>query len=127
MPQVREFMTSEVVTIEPSASIVDAATKMIQQEKGPLPVVEGTKAVAMVTDRDIVARVVAAGKDPGSMRVEDIATKDLVTISPDADVDAARQLMAQHQLDRILVVEEGDTLVGIISEADIRKDEGPLA
>ncbi len=61
------------------------------------------------------------------MRVEEIATKDLVTISPDADVDAARQLMAQHQLDRILVVEEGDTLVGIISEADIRKDEGPLA
>jgi CBS domain-containing protein len=126
MPQVREFMTSEVVTIEPSASIVDAATKMIQQEKGPLPVVEGTKAVAMVTDRDIIARVVAAGRDPGSMRVEEIATKDLVTISPDADVDAARQLMAQHQLDRILVV-EGDTLVGIISEADIRTDEGPLA
>jgi CBS domain-containing protein len=120
-------MTSEVVTIEPSASIVDAATKMIQQEKGPLPVVEGAKAVAMVTDRDIIARVVAAGKDPGSVKVDDIATRDLVTIGPDADVDAARQLMAQHQLDRILVVEDGDTLVGIISEADIRKDEGPLA
>jgi CBS domain-containing protein len=119
-------MTSEVVTIDPSASIVDAATKMIQQEKGPLPVVEGRKAVAMVTDRDIIARVVAAGKDPGSMTVKDIATTDLVTIGPDADVSEARQLMAQHQLDRILVV-EGDSLVGIISEADIREDEGPLA
>ncbi len=64
MPQVREFMTSEVVTIEPSASIVDAATKMIQQEKGPLPVVEGTKAVAMVTDRDIIARVVPPVRTP---------------------------------------------------------------
>jgi CBS domain-containing protein len=51
------------------------------------------------------------------MRIQDISTKDLVTVSPDADVDEARQLMAQHQLDRILVVEEGDTFVGIISEA----------
>jgi CBS domain-containing protein len=126
MPKVRELMTPEVVTIEPSASIVDAATKMIQQEKGPLPVVEGRKAVAMVTDRDIIARVVAAGKDPSSLTVKDIATKDLVTVRPEADVSEARQLMAQHQLDRILVV-EGESLVGIISEADIRRDEGPLA
>ncbi len=126
MPQVREQMTSNVVTIEPTASIVDAAKKMIQQEKGPLPVVEGSKVVAMVTDRDIIARVVAEGADPTSLKVSDIATTDLVTMSPDADVDEARQLMAQHQLDRILVVEDGN-LVGIISEADIRADEGPLA
>ena len=126
MPQVREQMTSNVVTIEPTASIVDTAKKMIQQEKGPLPVVEGSKVVAMITDRDIIARVVAEGTDPTSVRVSDIATTDLVTISPDADVDEARQLMAQHQLDRILVVEDGN-LVGIISEADIRADEGPLA
>jgi CBS domain-containing protein len=126
MPQVREQMTSNVVTIEPTASIVDAAKKMIQQEKGPLPVVEGSKVVAMITDRDIIARVVAEGADPTSLRVSDIATTDLVTMSPDADVDEARQLMAQHQLDRILVVEDGN-LVGIISEADIRADEGPLA
>jgi CBS domain-containing protein len=126
MPQVRDQMTSDVVTIEPSASIVEAASKMIQKEKGPLPVVEDGKPVAMVTDRDIVARVVAAGKDPGSLTVMDIATTDLVTVSPDADISEARQLMAQNQLDRILVC-EGDNLVGIISEADIRADEGPLA
>ena len=60
------------------------------------------------------------------MRVEDIATRELVTIGPDQDVNEARQLMDQHQLDRVLVV-EGDRLVGIISEADIRSDEGPLA
>jgi CBS domain-containing protein len=119
-------MTSNVVTIEPTASIVDAAKKMIQQEKGPLPVVEGSNVVAMITDRDIIARVVAEGTDPTSLSVRDIATTDLVTISPDADVDEARQLMAQHQLDRILVVEDGN-LVGIISEADLRADEGPLA
>lgn len=119
-------MTKTVVTVEPTASVVDAAKKMIQQEKGPLPVVEGDRVVAMITDRDIIARVVAEGRDVNSLSVTDVATKELVTVSPDADVAEARQLMAQRQLDRILVV-DGGKLVGIISEADIRKDEGPLA
>jgi CBS domain-containing protein len=125
MPQVRDLMVSSVVTIKPGTSIVDAAQRMIQEEKGPLPVVEGESPVAMVTDRDIIARVVAEGRDPNLVKVEDIATRELVTIGPDQDVEEARQLMDQHELDRILVV-EGDRLVGIISEADIRSDEGPL-
>ena len=125
MPQVRDLMVSSVVTIEPGTSIVDAARLMIQAEKGPLPVVDGESPVAMVTDRDIIARVVAEGRDPNSVTVDDIATRDLVTIGPDQDVQEARQLMDQHELDRILVV-EGERLLGIISEADIRSDEGPL-
>jgi CBS domain-containing protein len=126
MPRVREAMTSNVVTVEPSASIVEAAKRMIQNEKGPLPVVEGERAVAIVTDRDVIARVVAEGRDPNQLTVSDIATTELVTIGPDQDVQEARQLMAQHELDRVLVVED-DRLVGIISEADLRSDEGPLA
>ena len=123
---VADVMSAEVVTVEPSTGIVQAAQRMIQQEKGPLPVVEGDRPVAMVTDRDIIARVVAEGRDPNSMTVDDIDTHELVTIGPEQDVDEARQLMGQHELDRILVV-EGDRLVGIISEADLRADEGPLA
>ncbi len=126
MPQVRDLMVASVVTIEPGTSVVDAARRMIQEEKGPLPIVEGERPVAMVTDRDIVAHVVAEGRDPSSTTVDDIATRDLVTIGPDQDVEEARGLMAQHELDRVLVV-EGDRLVGIISEADIRSDEAPLA
>ena len=126
MPQVREFRVSDVVTVEPGTSVVDAARRMIQEETGPLPIVEGDRPVAMVTDRDIIARVVAEGRDPNSATVDDIATHELVTIGPDQDVDEARQLMAQHELDRILVVED-NRLVGIISEADIRSDEGPMA
>ena len=122
---VAEVMTPEVVTIEPSASIADAAKRMIQEEKGPLPVVEGDRPVGMVTDRDIIARVVAEERDPGSLTVGDIATRELVTIGSDQDIDEAARLMDEHQLDRILVV-EGERLVGIISEADIRIDEGPL-
>ena len=122
---VAEVMTPEVVTIEPSASIADAAKRMIQEEKGPLPVVEGDRPVGMVTDRDIIARVVAEERDPRSLTVGDIATRELVTIGSDQHVDEAARLMDEHQLDRIVVV-EGERLVGIISEADIRFDQGPL-
>ncbi len=125
MPQVRERMVSSVVTIEPGTGVVDAAKRMIQEEKGPLPIVEGERPVAIVTDRDIIAHVVAEGRDPRSMTVDEIASQDLVTIGPDQDIGEARRLMDEHQLDRILVVED-DRLVGIISEADIRSDEGPL-
>jgi CBS domain-containing protein len=119
-------MTSDVATVEPSTSIAEAAQRMIEQEKGPLPVVEGEQPVAMLTDRDILAKVVAVGRDPGSVAVNDIATREeLVTVEPDQGVDEAARLMDEHELDRILVV-EGERLVGIISEADIRIDEGPL-
>ena len=125
MLRVRDRMVSSVVTIEPGTGVVDAAKRMIQEEKGPLPIVEGERPVAIVTDRDIIAHVVAEGRDPKSMTVQDIASHDLVTIGPEQDIDEARRLMDEHQLDRILVVED-DKLVGIISEADIRSDEGPL-
>ena len=127
MPQIRDVMTPNVVTVEPGTSVVDAAKVMIQEEKGPLPVVEGERVVAIVTDRDLVARVLAAGRDPNSVTVDDVATTDLVTAEPNLDVDEARRMLAEHQLDRLLIVEEGDRLVGILSEADLRADEGPLA
>ena len=127
MDQVRDGMTTDVVTIEPTATVVEAAQRMIQEEKGPLPVVEAGRVVAIVTDRDIVARVVAADRDPHSVRVEEVATTDLVTASPDQDVDEARRLMAEHQLDRLIVAEEDGHLLGIISEADLRAEEGPLS
>src|ERR671914_1518772 len=125
MPQVRDRMVSSVVTIEPRTGVVDAAKQMIEQEKGPLPIVEGEQPVGIVTDRDIIAHVVAEGRDPTKMTVDEIASQELVTIGPDEDINEARRLMDQHELDRILVVEDG-RLVGIISEADIRSDEGPL-
>jgi CBS domain-containing protein len=125
MPRVRDRMVSSVVTLEPGTGVVDAAKRMIQEEKGPLPIVEGERPVAIVTDRDIIAHVVAEGRDPKSMTVDDIASHELVTIGPEQDTNEARRLMDEHQLDRILVVED-DRLVGIISEADIRSDEGPL-
>ena len=115
MPQVRDRMVSSVVTIEPGTGVVDAAKRMIQEEKGPLPIVEGERPVAIVTDRDIIAHVVAEGRDPTTMTVGDIASHELVTIGPEQDIDEARRLMDEHELERILVVEDDRRLVGIIS------------
>ena len=126
MTKVGQRMSSDVVTIEPGTSVVDAARKMIEEQKGPLPIVAGQRAVGLVTDRDLIAHVVAEPRDVQSTSVDDVATRNLVTIAPDQDISEARRLMAQNQVDRVLVV-EGDRLVGIISEADIRSDEGPLA
>ena len=125
MPQVRDRMVADVVTIEPGTGVVDAAKRMIEEEKGPLPIVDGERAKAIVTDRDIIAHVVAEGRDPTKVTVDEIGSQELVTIGPDQDIGEARRLMDEHQIDRILVVED-DRLVGIISEADIRSDEGPL-
>ena len=125
MSRVRGKMVSSVVTLEPGTGVVDAAKQMIEEAKGPLPIVEGERPVAIVTDRDIIAHVVAEGRDPKSITVDDIASHELVTIGPEQDVEEARRLMDEHQLDRVLVVED-DRLVGIASEADIRSDEGPL-
>src|SRR5215211_5516309 len=125
MPRVKDKMVSSVVTLEPGTGVVDAAKRMIEEEKGPLPIAEDERPVAIVTDRDIIAHVVAEGRDPKSITVDDIASYELVTIGPDEDVEEARRLMDEHQLDRVLVVED-DRLVGIVSEADIRSDEGPL-
>ncbi len=125
MRRVREMMVSEVVTINSSASVAYAAKQMIQEEKGTLPIVEGDQLHGMITDRDIIAHVVAEGRDNNSTTVHDIATYDLITVGPDQDVEEVHQLMDQHGLDRLLVVEEG-RLVGLISGTDIRSDEGLL-
>lgn len=125
--QIKDLMVSDVVTVERGTGVVDAAKRMIQEKKGPLPVVDGDRVVAMVTDRDMIARVVAEGRDPNTCSVDDIATSELVTARPEQAVDEARQLMEQHELDRLLITEEGGRLVGIISEGDLRAEEGPLA
>ncbi len=62
--QIKDRMVSDVVTVEPGTSVVDAARRMIEEKKGPLPVVEGDRVVAMVTDRDVIARVVGEGPRP---------------------------------------------------------------
>jgi len=117
---IKEVMTSQVKTCEPDTTVMEAAKVMANEDVGPVPIVEEGRLTGIVTDRDIVIRVVAEGRDPSSTTVGEIASRDLVTVSPDDDLDAALEQLAQNQVRRIPVV-EGDRLVGIVAQADIAR------
>lgn len=119
--QVRELMTSNPSTVEASATIVEAARLMRDEDVGIVPIVEGDRLVATITDRDIAIRLVAEGKDPQSTNVREIASTQLVTIDPGQDLDEALRLMAQHQVRRLPVVEEDGKLIGIVAQADVAR------
>jgi CBS domain-containing protein len=116
---IRDAMTSNPSNVEMSSSVVEAARLMKSEDVGSIPVTEGERLVGIVTDRDIAIRVVAEGKDVQSVTVGEIASKDLVTIDPQQDLDEALRLMAQHQVRRLPVVEEDGRLVGILAQADV--------
>ena len=118
---IRDAMTSNPRTIDRSASLVDAARLMRDADTGVVPIVDGDKLVATITDRDIAVRAVADGKDLESTKAIDCASKELVTIDPQQDLDEALRLMARHQVRRLPVVEEDGKLVGIVAQADIAK------
>lgn len=120
MGQIRDVMTSNPTTCTPTATVIDAAKVMAREDVGPVPVVEGDRLVGLVTDRDIIVRAVAEGRDVKSTKVADIASKDLVTVTPDEQLDRALKLMSQHQVRRIPVV-EGERVVGIVSQADVAR------
>jgi CBS domain-containing protein len=119
---IRDIMTSNPSTIEPDNSIVEAARIMKQQDAGVVPVTENGRLTGMVTDRDIAIRVVAEGRDPQSTPVREVASKDLVTVDPQQDLDEALRLMAQHQVRRLPVVEEDGRLVGVVAQADVARE-----
>jgi CBS domain-containing protein len=116
--RVKDAMTSDVKTATPSQSLTDAAKLMKEEDVGSIPIVDGERLVGVVTDRDIVVRGIADGSDPHAIRVGDIASRDVVTVRPDDDLDEALRLMAQHQVRRLPVVEDGQ-LVGVVATADV--------
>jgi CBS domain-containing protein len=118
---IRDLMTSNPTTIEPDKTVVDAAKLMRDEDAGLIPVVEGQKLIATITDRDIALRVVAEGKDASSTNVRDVASTRLVTVDPDQDLDEALRLMAKNQVRRLPVVEEDGKLVGIVAQADVAR------
>ncbi len=114
-------MNPSVVTVEPASSAALAARLLSRHNVGALPVC-GTdrKLRGMVTDRDIVLRCVAAEEDPAQTPVRDIMTRGCASIAPAADCREATRLMAEQQVRRLPVVEEGK-VVGIVSLADLAK------
>jgi len=113
-------MTTAPVTVQPDATLGEVAVLMKQEDCGSIPVVEDGRLVGIVTDRDIVIRGVAAGSDPKTQRVSTVMSADPVTIRPDDDLADAEKVMADRQIRRLPVVENGK-LVGIIVTAQIAR------
>ena len=116
---ISDVMTQNPSTIESNQTIVDAAKLMKTEDVGLVPIVEGQKLIGTITDRDIAIKVVAEGKDPQSIKVQEIASTNLVTVDPHQDLDEALRLMARHQVRRLPVVEEDGKIVGVVAQADV--------
>ena len=116
---IRDVMTANPSSLGSSSNAIEAARLMRDEDAGIIPIVEGDKLIGTVTDRDIAIRVVAEGKDPETTTVGEIASRELVTIDPQQDLDEALRLMARHQVRRLPVVEEDGKLVGIVAQKDI--------
>jgi CBS domain-containing protein len=119
---VRDTMTTQPASVERSRPVADAARLMRDQNVGSLPVVEEGRLIGMITDRDIVVRLVAEGRDLESATVGDSYSDQPVTVEPEQELDEALMLMARHQVRRLPVI-EGDRLVGILAQADVALEE----
>jgi len=116
---VRHVMTDSPKTLRPSMHADDAAGLMAQYDIGIVPIVDGDALVGLVTDRDLVVRVLAdRAADPSAVMLGDIATSSIVTVTPDARLSDARELMQRHRVRRLPVV-KADRLVGIVSLGDL--------
>lgn len=121
--KLREIMTEQVVRISPEESVAVAARTLAHYNIGVLPVCGGDGRVCgLVTDRDLVTRCVASGRNPAATPVREVMTRNVVSARPDMDVGAAAHLMGREQIRRLPVVENGK-LCGMVSLGDMANRE----
>ena len=121
--KVRELMTKQVVRIHPEEPVAVAARTLTQKKNGALPVCgRDGQIYGMVTDRDLVTRCMASGRQADAMKVRDVMTAGVVSVGPDMDVTAAAHLMGRRQVRRLPVVENG-RLCGMVSLGDLAARE----
>ena len=119
--KIADVMTKNPQTVGRDATVTDAARIMRDADTGVVPIVDGDQLVATITDRDVAVRVVADGADVHAAKAFDAASKQLVTVDPQQDLDEALRLMAEHQVRRLPVCEEDGRLVGIVAQADVAR------
>ncbi|MFH8977870.1 CBS domain-containing protein [Streptomyces sp. NPDC017890] len=121
---VRDIMTGDPVTVEPQTSVTAVARIMRDRDLGAVLVTDGDELRGLVTDRDLVIRSVAEGGDPDRITVAGACSDDMVTVRPDEDLDHAVELMREHAVRRVPVVDEGRP-VGIVSLGDLAMERDP--
>jgi CBS domain-containing protein len=120
MTTAREIMTKGADYLEESTTVLEAAKKLAAEDYGALPICDGDRLKGMITDRDIVVKVLAQDKDPATMKVIDLVQGEVVTIGADDPVEEAMRTMADHQVRRLPVI-DGHKLVGMVSQADLAR------
>ena len=117
----REVMSGDCECIGENESVLDAARKMAELDVGALPICgEDDRLKGMVTDRDVVVKVLAGGKDPGSTTASELGEGKPVTIGADDSIEDAIGAMKEHKVRRLPVI-DGQRLVGIVSQGDLAK------
>lgn len=116
---VSDLMTSQTFSVEQGADIVQVARLMLEHDIGAVPVLAGGQPVGIITDRDIVIRSLGKGEDPVGHSVEDYMTPSIVTVTPETALEDCLNLMEEHQIRRMLVVDADGQLCGIVAQADI--------
>jgi CBS domain-containing protein len=119
---VEEMMTPDPIALPQTATVFDAAQKMRDASIGNVVVLNGQKVCGIVTDRDIVVRAIATGRDPRSTKLADICSRELTTLSPEDNVETAVRLMREHAVRRLPVVKD-DRPVGILTLGDLAIEE----
>ena len=121
--KLREIMTHPVVRINPEESVAVAARTLARYNVGLLPVCGGDgRLCGVVTDRDLVTRCIASGRQPASTAVREVMTKGVIAARPDMEASAAASLMGRQQIRRLPVVENG-RICGMVSLADLANRE----
>ena len=122
MPQIKEIMTPSVEILSSNATATDAARKMKDLDVGAIPVCDGERLLGMVTDRDLVLRVMAMSRDPEQAKVSEAMTPGLVYCFEDEDAEIAAEQMSEKQIRRLPVLSRHKQLVGIVSLGDLVVD-----
>ena len=117
--QVRELISKHPIKLRGSAPVAEAARQMRSANVGAVIVEDDGKPAGIVTDRDIAIRAVALGRDPQTTPLSDICSKDLTTVSPDDSLDRAVELMREHAVRRLLVVDAQNKTHGVVSLGDL--------
>jgi CBS domain-containing protein len=123
--RVTEIMTLDPACCTPDSTLPKVARLMVNMDCGEIPVVddlESRKLVGVITDRDIVCRVVAAERDPSGVEVSEVMSSPVISVDEDADLKECEEKMAQYQIRRIPVVDAEGRITGIVSQADVARE-----
>ncbi len=128
--KVKDIMTSDPACCTPQTPLRDVAKMMKDNDCGEIPVISSSsdrRPIGVVTDRDIVVRAIAAGINPMDQTAEHCMSQPVVTVKPEGKLDEVCDLMEEHQIRRVPVVDDRGQLIGIVSQADVALAAGRRA